>query len=539
MLAPYEPTAEQYLADIRRHGDPNYVEHNGVPALCVAIDKYRSISLVEALLRKGADVNLQSYPDNKLYRIHGTKSSPLHIALASEQFDIARLLLVNGADPNAKMSNGIEPLFLICDSYYKHASNGKDLDVVKLMVQRGADIHVRDPKQRTILHCAIMHKKHDIVKYILMLGCDVNDVDENGETPLHLIQGDMQCAKLLLENRANPNSQNMEGNTVYHKVMTHRENANIKMELIQLLHKHHVDPNIRNNNGITALHECLRSFNLKADIVECILENGADAKVKDNLGKTPAFYLGPSCFNSTFLANLTPSTLSKLLNCGINGVRDLNGEPLIHTMATLCCEQKDALSFERIISCIAQAHPADFNIRDNQNRTALHLLSARRNWELQEVLLRYGGDVNAQDDDCNTPLHLAIQLDSWELASKLLQWESPKTEKVFPNARRFLRSKSVPNLPWTPKCLSSFETIFSLENNYSGSSVPRITKPILCEYFRSEVCTEYFPTPSLSKVISNRINATSLLDTCEEYCLGDFHVDENCDEEKCLIAKRS
>ena len=347
-----------------------------MPALCVAIDKYRSISLVEALLRKGADVNLQSYPDNKLYRIHGTKSSPLHIALASEQFDIARLLLVNGADPNAKMSNGIEPLFLICDSYYKHASNGKDLDVVKLMVQRGADIHVRDPKQRTILHCAIMHKKHDIVKYILKLGCDVNDVDENGETPLHLIQEDMQCAKLLLENRANPNSQNMEGNTVYHKVMTHRENENIKMELIQLLHKHHVDPNIRNNNGMTPLHECLRSLNLKADVVECILENGADAKVKDNLGKTPAFYLGPSCFNSTFLANLSPSTLNKLLNCGINGVRDLNGVPLIHAMATLCLWYEDALSFERIISCITQAHPdpTDVNIRDNQNRTALHLL---------------------------------------------------------------------------------------------------------------------------------------------------------------------
>ena len=290
---------------------------------------------------------------------------------------------------------------------------------------------------------------------------------------------------------------------------------------------------------MTALHQWLRSLNLKADIVECILENGADAKVKDNLGKTPAFYLGPSCFNSTFLANLSPSTLNKLLNCGINGVRDLNGVPLIHAMATLCLWYEDALSFERIISCITQAHPdpTDVNIRDNQNRTALHLLWARRNWELQEVLLRYGGDVNAQDDDCNTPLHQAIQLDSWELASKLLQCESPKTEKVFPNARRFLRSKSVPNLPWTPKCLSSFETIFSLENNYSGSSVPRITNPILCEYFRSEVCTKYFPTPSLSKVISNRINATSLLDTCEEYCLGDFHVDENCVEEKCLIAK--
>ena len=62
--------------------------------------------------------------------------------------------------PNAKRSNGIEPLFLICDSYYKHTSNGKDLDVVKLVVQIGADIHVRDLKQRNILHCAIKSILH-------------------------------------------------------------------------------------------------------------------------------------------------------------------------------------------------------------------------------------------------------------------------------------------------------------------------------------------------------------------------------------------
>ena len=536
-LTPYEPSADQYLADIRRRGDPNYVGHNGMSALCVAIDKYRSISLVEALLREGADVDLQSYTEKELYRIYERKLSPLHIALASQQFDITRLLLDNGADPNAKTSNGIEPLLLIFDYYYKHHSNGKDLDVVKLMVQKGANIHVRGRKQRSLVHCAIMDKKYDMAKYLISLGCDVNCVDEDGETPLHLIQGDIQYAKLLLENRANPNSQNMQGNTVYHQVMTSRENENIKMKLIQLLHEHQVDPNIRNNNGMTALHECLRSSNLTPDIVECILENGADAKVKDNLGKTPAFYLGSSWFNSTFLGNLSASNLNKLLNCGINGVRDLNGVPLIHALAMLCCNHKDPLSFERIISCIAHAHPADVNIRDNQNRTALHLLSARENLDLAEVLLRYCGDVNAQDDDCNTPLDLAIQLESWELARKLLQWEYPKTENVFPNARPFLRSKSVPNLPWTSKCLSSFESIFFMENNYSGSSDPKIKQPLLCRYFESDICTKYFPAPSLSKVISHRINATSLLGTCEECCLGDFHMEESCDEEKCVIAK--
>ena len=544
-LAIYEPTTEQYLADIRKHAvRPNYVDSNGVPALCVAIYKHRSISLVEALLREGADVNLhnsskahciyQGFPQGKLYRRYGRKLAPLHIALATQQFGIARLLLDNGADPNAKTSNDIEPLSLIFNCDYKlPASNGNDLEVVKLMVQRGARIHVRDYQQKSLLHRAIIAGKQDVARYLISSGCDVNDVDEDGETPLHLAEGDIECAKLLLENCANPNSQNREGNTVYHQVMTPWEDENIKMKLIQLLHEHQVDPNIRNNNGMTPLHECLRSLNLTADIVECILENGADTKVKDNLGKTPAFYLGSSYFNSTFLGNLSASNLDKLLNCGINGVRDLNGEPLIHTLATLCCEHKDPLSFERIISCIAQAHPTDVNIRDNQNRTALHLISAKGNWELAEVLLRHGGDINAKDDDCNTPLHLAVQRKCWKLASKLLQWETPKTEKGFLTAKPYLRSKSVPNLAWTPKCLSSFEIIFSLEDNYS--SFPRITQPILLS--NVDVYTKYFPAPSLSKVIGRRIDATSLLQTCEEYCLGDFHVEENCDEEKCLIAK--
>ena len=530
-LVPYEPTADQYLADIRKHGDPNYVEDNGMPALCVAIDEYRSASLVEALLRVGANVNQQTsvtqrFPfqnclHGNLYRGYGRNLSPLHIALVLRQFTIVRLLLDNGADPNTRTSKGNEPLLIVCDFFNEYGSNGTDLDVLKLMVERGADIHVRDCDQRTLLHRAIIAKKHDMARYLISSGCDVNDVDENGETPLHLSRGDTQCAKLLLENHANPNSQNWAGETVYHHVMTSRDSQNNEAYLLQLLHEYDVDPNIRNNQGQTALHLCLKYLYRTNEIVEFILEYGADTRVKDSLGRTPAFYLGSSCSTSSFkhsLGKLSVSTLSKLLNCGINYTRDLNGQPLIHALAKLCLEHGDPLGFECIIVCNAQSNQMDINIRDLQNRTALHFLSAELEWEFAQVLLRHGADIYAMDCDGNTPLHVAVHCKRWQAARMILQWEFSKVDKestkddrsVSPTVTSLQRSKSVPDFPWARAKLAS----------------------------RREIDIESFPTPTLSKVISRRINATCLLETCEEHSVGDFHMTAKCVEEKCLVARQ-
>ena len=149
-LVLYEPTAEQYVADIRSGGDPSSVDYIGIPALCNAIYEYRSLSSAKALLRDGADANKQtsieghlsvtSVERQKWYRNLRGNFSPLLIAIASGQPNMVKLLLNNGADPNAKTSKGFEPLLMLFQPYYMSVSTGKECEILKLMVQKGSDI---------------------------------------------------------------------------------------------------------------------------------------------------------------------------------------------------------------------------------------------------------------------------------------------------------------------------------------------------------------------------------------------------------------
>ena len=83
--------------------------------------------IVEILLDRNADVNI---PSNNDFRV-----TPLHSAAAVSQYEIAELLLKNGAKVNAVQMNGVTPLH--------SAANNGDLDMVKLFLENGADKNLR------------------------------------------------------------------------------------------------------------------------------------------------------------------------------------------------------------------------------------------------------------------------------------------------------------------------------------------------------------------------------------------------------------
>jgi ankyrin repeat protein len=60
------------------------------------------------------------------------------------------------------------------------------LSKVKLLIDRGANIHTRDHVEATILHHAVNAcGSVDVCELILNLGFDVSVVDVEGNTPLH------------------------------------------------------------------------------------------------------------------------------------------------------------------------------------------------------------------------------------------------------------------------------------------------------------------------------------------------------------------
>lgn len=86
--------------------DVNHAKSSGFTALFYAVE-YSSLSLFQALLRRGADANAS------LVAVGSAGSTPLHLACYLEKPKHAEALLEYGADPYAKNEFGQTPLQMI------------------------------------------------------------------------------------------------------------------------------------------------------------------------------------------------------------------------------------------------------------------------------------------------------------------------------------------------------------------------------------------------------------------------------------------
>lgn len=88
-----------------RTNDINKTISTGYNAICLAIDAYVDYNVIEHLVTLGIDVN----------NIGAGKWTPLLSSIAKERYDIAKLLITNGADVNAKTEAGWDIYYLSKD----------------------------------------------------------------------------------------------------------------------------------------------------------------------------------------------------------------------------------------------------------------------------------------------------------------------------------------------------------------------------------------------------------------------------------------
>jgi ankyrin repeat protein len=67
-------------------------------------------------------------------------------------------------------------------------TSGK-LEVVKLLIDNGADISAANLDGFTPLHIACSHGKLEVDNFLVGNGADISAVDDYGDTPLHFLNG--------------------------------------------------------------------------------------------------------------------------------------------------------------------------------------------------------------------------------------------------------------------------------------------------------------------------------------------------------------
>jgi len=128
------------------------------------IDKY-----IQLLLSKGADINARGVVGR----------TPLVSAIRNKDIETEtiELLIKVGADINAVDDYGNSIL---------HIAAANSLDSVKFLINHGANINILNPHDnRNVLVSAVEYIKEDIVKYLLEQGADVNTKDQYGKTALN------------------------------------------------------------------------------------------------------------------------------------------------------------------------------------------------------------------------------------------------------------------------------------------------------------------------------------------------------------------
>lgn len=146
------------------------------------------------------------------------------------------------------------------------------------------DNNSHDSSKRYPIHLATVNGNLEIIKLLIENGADPNVQDNEGNTPLikSLECGHEHLVKYLLSNGADPNISDMDNNTALHwAIMTESIIA-----IDALLCSKKCDFLSRNNKDETCLHLAVRSPLINTFTFESMVKNGSDLNAKDQLGLT-------------------------------------------------------------------------------------------------------------------------------------------------------------------------------------------------------------------------------------------------------------
>ena len=126
---------------------------------------------IELLIAQGADVNARDSNGN----------TPLMLAARSGHSEIVQFLIDRGADVHLKDNLGNTPLIDTAGYASEFA-----LKVIEILIAEGADVQAKNKNSNTALINAARSGRSDVVELLVKEGADVNAESKTGQTALKL-----------------------------------------------------------------------------------------------------------------------------------------------------------------------------------------------------------------------------------------------------------------------------------------------------------------------------------------------------------------
>lgn len=288
--------------------------------------------------------------------------TPLDLAAMNGHAGIVRLLLEKGADRFSRARFGETPL-------HKARDRGH-MEAFGVLLEEGS-VPIKYKDGAGLLHLVAAHPSSDdvdVVELLLRRGAGITDRDDRGRTPLYfaIVAGNRRIAKLLLDAGADANNiGTVESAISLASKHGHIELAKILFNMAPL--------NFLDSENRTPLHLAIVYFNYD-DVVPHLLGKGFNVNVQDKTGTTP--------LHLAALAGKT-SVAALLLKHGadVNAI-DKSSRAALHLVAA-----RAERNNERSITKLLLDSGADVNIQDAGGMTVLHHAVLGKNKRLIRLLI--------------------------------------------------------------------------------------------------------------------------------------------------------
>jgi ankyrin repeat protein len=307
-------------------------------------------------------------------------STPLFFAAESGKANVVEYLLNNGADANIPDAGKRVPLHV--------AAQAGDLESVKLLLPKTTDgINVKENYDYTPLFFAAESGKANVVEYLLNNGADANIPDAGKRVPLHVAAqtGDMESVKLLLPKTTG--GINFKGNDNYTPLFFAAESS--KANVVKYLLDNGADANI-DCYGDLPLHVAVQAGDLESAKLLLPKTKGG-MNVKGDWDMTPLFFAAQKG-----KANI----VEYLLNNGADAnIQDSYKDFPLHTAA----EIGDIGS----IKLLVRKTTGGVNTKGHMEKTPLSIAVRKGHVDAVKWLLENGADATTLDADGNLPIAYA------------------------------------------------------------------------------------------------------------------------------------
>ncbi len=327
-----------------------------------------NVKKIQTLINKGADINTTDENGD----------TPLHRTILFKSFDTVKVLLKNGANPNIGNRIGVTPFMLLSfsaiynelvnlffksgadinikDKYNRtallHAAERCNLDFIKILLDKGADILNTSNNKRNALHLACVNvtksgDKPATVKYLVEKGIDIHSKDIGGNTPLMLASytWSNKTVRYLLSKGSKVNQNNAESSTALIQAASGHwfkqfPTKNL-MNTVKTLLKAGAKINSRKTGFTALMYAC---YNGHTELVNLLIKKGAKINIK--IADDKSFFPGYTCL--MFAARKGDiNTIKLLIQKGEKtGIKDAKGK----TAYDIAIENKKTKAAELIKS---------------------------------------------------------------------------------------------------------------------------------------------------------------------------------------------